>query len=354
VRILYGVAGEGMGHATRSAVVAGHLAARGHTLRFVASGRAAAFLRARFPDVVEILGLELRYADGEVGIGPSVIHNIGRMPTILARAGAAWAQADAFDADLVVTDFDSFVQAWAATRGVPLLAVDNFRVIDRCEHPAWILGEDARDLGPAQALIRAKGVGASHYVVTTFYCPPIRSVDAATTTLVPPIVRPEIARLGRPGPDGAHVLVYQTARGDTRLLDALRANPRERFVVYGVGYDGTEGNVTCKPFSEDGFLADLANAKAVVANGGMSLLGEAVYLGKPVLSVPVRRHFEQCINARYIAALGYGETMPCFDGAALGAFLERAPAYAERLCATPAQDQNRVLGAVLDRLVPTT
>ena len=40
MRILYGVVGEGMGHATRSAVVLSHLIARGHELRVVVSGRA--------------------------------------------------------------------------------------------------------------------------------------------------------------------------------------------------------------------------------------------------------------------------------------------------------------------------
>ena len=35
MRILYGVVGEGMGHATRSAVVLSHLIARGHELRVV-------------------------------------------------------------------------------------------------------------------------------------------------------------------------------------------------------------------------------------------------------------------------------------------------------------------------------
>ena len=48
MRILYGVVGEGMGHATRSRVLLEHLLTLGHTVRVVVSGRAHGFLTARF------------------------------------------------------------------------------------------------------------------------------------------------------------------------------------------------------------------------------------------------------------------------------------------------------------------
>src|SRR5690349_17272097 len=44
MKVLYGVTGEGMGHAMRSRVVLEHLIAKGHTVEIMASGRAAAFL----------------------------------------------------------------------------------------------------------------------------------------------------------------------------------------------------------------------------------------------------------------------------------------------------------------------
>ena len=47
VKILYGVVGEGMGHATRSRVVIEHLATKGHEVKIVVSGRAHRFLTER-------------------------------------------------------------------------------------------------------------------------------------------------------------------------------------------------------------------------------------------------------------------------------------------------------------------
>jgi len=57
MKILYGVPGEGMGHATRSRVILDHLATRRHQVKIVVSGRADGYLKKLFPDVEEIRGL---------------------------------------------------------------------------------------------------------------------------------------------------------------------------------------------------------------------------------------------------------------------------------------------------------
>ncbi|MEM6729994.1 MAG: glycosyltransferase family protein, partial [Myxococcota bacterium] len=64
MRILYGVVGEGMGHATRSRVIIDHLLSRGHEVHVVVSGRAHRFLTESFAardgfTIDEIHGLHL-------------------------------------------------------------------------------------------------------------------------------------------------------------------------------------------------------------------------------------------------------------------------------------------------------
>jgi len=71
VKILYGVVGEGMGHATRSRVVIEHLLSCGHTVRVVVSGRAHDFLRSTFRGksnitIEEIHGLHFVYDDNAI------------------------------------------------------------------------------------------------------------------------------------------------------------------------------------------------------------------------------------------------------------------------------------------------
>ncbi|MCL4259129.1 MAG: hypothetical protein KJZ52_00755, partial [Anaerolineales bacterium] len=64
----------------------------------------------------------------------------------------------------------------------------------------------------------------------------------------------------------------------------MRGGPRE---------DSVDGNLEFKPRSEEGFVEDLRTARGVVAGGGFSLMSEAVYLGKPMLAMPLLGQFEQ-------------------------------------------------------------
>jgi uncharacterized protein (TIGR00661 family) len=102
-----------------------------------------------------------------------------------------------------------------------------------------------------------------------------------------------------------------------------------------------------KDFSEEGFVEDLAQARAVVTNGGLSLIGEALYLGKPVYSVPVQHQFEQLMNARYLEGLGYGLSADVVDPDVLRLFLTENAKYAERV-RKHAQDGNTILFSAVD------
>jgi uncharacterized protein (TIGR00661 family) len=108
-----------------------------------------------------------------------------------------------------------------------------------------------------------------------------------------------------------------------------------------------EGKLRFRPFSEDRFIDDLASCRAVVAGGGFTLMGEAVYLRKPMLSIPLGRQFEQVLNGRYLAHYGYGMTAPSLDDPALlSQFLGELPRFEESL-ADYQQDGNEAMFAEL-------
>jgi UDP-N-acetylglucosamine:LPS N-acetylglucosamine transferase len=95
----------------------------------------------------------------------------------------------------------------------------------------------------------------------------------------------------------------------------------------------------------------LRTARGVVAGGGFSLLSEAVYLHKPVLSVPLRGQFEQLLNARYLQRLGYGMYTPRVTRALLAAFLARLPEYEEALAGYEQEGNSVALRTIEDRAV---
>jgi uncharacterized protein (TIGR00661 family) len=351
MRILYGVVGEGMGHATRSKVVCEHLATRGHQVKIVVSGRAHAFLAKSFPDVVEIRGLTIRYVDNRLDRDGTLARNVLAAPAMLAaNVGAYFDKVARFKPDAVISDFDSFAYLFAKRHGVPVLSIDNQQVISRCK-----LGKFAKqgvkvDYQMTKAFVRAKLPACNHYVVTTFFFPTIRKRYEDDTTLVPPIVRPSILEARKRARPGEHVVVYQTSTSDTKLLGELERVRGAKFIVYGLRRNARQGNCVLKEFSEDGFVEDLATARAVVSNGGLSLIGEAVVLGKPVFSVPVHNQYEQILNARYLEELGYGLAAERVEADVLRLFLSEAPKYAAHV-ARHRQDGNKELFQVVDHLL---
>jgi len=351
MRILYGVVGEGMGHATRSKVVCEHLVSRGHEVKIVVSGRAHSFLAKSFDDVVEIRGLTIKYVDNRMDQRGTLARNVLAAPAMLAaNVGAYYDRVAKFRPDAVISDFDSFAYFFAKRHRVPVMSLDNQQIISRCK-----LGKFAKqgvkvDYQMVKAFVRAKLPACDHYVITTFFFPPVRGKYEKDTTLVPPILRRAILDAKSRSRVGEHVLVYQTSTSDTRLIDELNSIQGAKFVVYGLRKNAKHGNCTLKEFSEDGFVDDLASARAVVTNGGLSLIGEAVYLGKPIFSVPVRNQYEQILNARYLEELGYGLGAERIDANLLRLFLKESHKYAARV-SRHKQDGNRELFDVVERVL---
>lgn len=350
MRILYGVVGEGMGHAMRSRVVLEHLIASGHQVEIMASGRACQFLGKRFEGVNEIHGFHMIAEDNRIRLGKTVWSNVLAGITGTPRNIRAYFDLiDDFHPELVISDFESWTYFYAKLHGVPIVSIDNMQVINRCLHAPEILDGVRAEFELTRAFVKSKLPSCDWYLVTAFFRPPIRK---ERTSLHPPILRPEI--LAAMPSRGDHLLVYQTATGYDALADALQASGMECRVYgmrRGIEEDQVDGNLTYRPFSETTFIEDLATSRAVIANAGFTLMGEAVYLHKPMLAFPLARQFEQILNGRYLEREGYGMTVEDPGQVELlRSFLSRLDRMEENL-ARYHQDGNHELLGALDGLL---
>jgi hypothetical protein len=128
--------------------------------------------------------------------------------------------------------------------------------------------------------------------------------------------------------------------------------PIPRCRIYGLRRDlkkeVVDGNLRYRPFSEAGFIEDLRTAAGVVASAGFTLMGEAVYLRRPMLAVPIVGQFEQVLNARYLEREGFGMAADAIDDQRLHQFIEALPEF-ERNLGRYRQDGNRDLLASLEK-----
>ncbi len=346
MRILYGVNGEGMGHATRSQVVVESLLA-GHEVRVVASGAAFGYLSGVLPDVEEILGAKFVMADGEIRRWATVRQNLSDVAGNAPRSIRQWIEMTRrWQPDVVVTDFEPLSAIYARVGRAPLIAVDNINMLDRCRHDESILDGHRDDYALARAVTRSMVPNAVRYLVTTFFRPPLAKNQ---TMLIPPILRHAIVAAEPEA--GDHLLVYSS--GEEKATAALRASgvPCRVYGMRGGPAEGTsDGNLEFKPRSNEGFVEDLRTARGVVAGGGFSLMSEAVYLGKPMLAMPLAGQFEQTLNARYLEREGYGVAAGELTPEVLDRFLAGLDGHRERLSAYEQRGNEVALSTIEGRI----
>jgi uncharacterized protein (TIGR00661 family) len=349
MRILYGVVGEGMGHAIRSAVILEKLVRDGHDIHIVASGRACDYLAERFSNVDRIWGLTMATEDNEVRNRLTAKANlIGALEGWPANVRRYFDVISKFSPELVISDFESFSWLFARLNGLPVICIDNIQIINRCRHDDDVIAGDWDEFNLTRSIVKAKAPRAAHYIVTTFFYPEVRK---KRTTLVPPILRRSI--LETSPSDGEHLLVYQTSESFKSLIPVLKSQDRPVHVYglrRGLTEDVVEDNIVYRPFSDAGFVEDLASCAAVVGSAGFTLLGEALHFGKPYLATPVRKQFEQTLNARYLEKLGYGLYDDRLDRQSLSFFLNRLDVYRTALDTYERQDNARTFDK-LDELL---
>ena len=344
MNILYGVPGEGLGHATRSKVVIGHLLAQGHQVCVVSSSRAYHVLAAAFPGRVhEIRGFHLAYKGLAVSKARTAALTLRTAPDDLRVNFAKYRELLCdFKPEVVISDFESFSYLFARMRRLPVISIDNMQIISRAKLNVTVPKAERGNFNLAKSIVRAKLPRSQHYFITTFFDLPLSKPN---TTLVPPIIRPEILSVAPT--QGRHVLVYQSATTQQNLVPLLQLLPDQEFRVYGFNKEEDHGNVQLRAFSEAGFIADLASCRAVVTNGGFSLISEAVYLRKPVCAIPIPAQFEQWLNAAEIEQMGYGRHFAAITADNLRAFLYGLAAF-ETALAGHRQEGNGELFARLD------
>lgn len=335
VRILYGVAGEGMGHAIRSKPIIEHLIKK-NKLIIVTSRKPYDFLKKNFNNVYDIHGLHLNYKNNKVQNMKTFFSNMYKLPKgSYYSIKKLMKLIKEFKPEVLISDFEPFTHLVSRLYQIPLISIDNMHVMTNCK--IKIPKRYYKDYLAARVIVKSFVSKADYFLINTFFYPKVKKKN---TYLFPPILRPEILKAKTL--KGNHIMVYQTSKTDKRLMKSL-SKIDEKFIVYNFDYDKKLKNVILKKFDEKEFVDDLASCKAFIVNGGFTAISEAVYLGKPVLSVPIKKQFEQILNAIFIDELGYGEFHKKLKVKSIEKFISNIDDYRKNLKKYKKEDNKRIL-----------
>lgn len=320
-RIIYGIHGTGHGHAMRGLTIARRL--RQHQFLFVCEDDAPAVLENEF-HVHRIPNLGTVFNNYKVDLKATVARAI---PTLWHRERYIREILDlmhAFEPDVCMTDMEYFVPRAAERAGIPCMTLDHQHIITCCRHN---VPEDLRWETFVQGLTPKFLFRPTRYnLLVSFYQPPV--LPKYSARVVPPILRDKVIAL-KPRDDG-HVIVYQSNSIHGNLIEFLKTATKRTCYVFGYGdREGREDNVIFVPKSEDGFLRILEGCSYVIQGGSHTLMTEALYLGKPVLTLPLKAMLEQRFNALYIERLNYGmqADMYALEPSLLGEFEANLESY---------------------------
>ncbi|KZX15567.1 MJ1255/VC2487 family glycosyltransferase [Methanobrevibacter curvatus] len=342
-RIFYAVCGEGMGHAIRSAVIIEHLLKK-YNIWIFASDRAYKYLKVKFDNVFEIGGFNTVYENNKVKNTKTFLNAVKVAPNNLKEGyETLYKKAKKYHPNIIITDFENYSNILSKILNIPLLSVDNIHMITKTmiDYPP----EAQREMLKAKGVIKSYLIKPKKYILTSFFHPKVKNPEKAV--IYPPVIREKIRSLETSVKD--YIFVYQTSPSNEKLIKSLKKLNR-KFIIYGYNQDKFDGNLRFRKFNEDKIYDDMKDSKAVIANGGFTFISEAIYLKKPIYSIPAKGNFEQLLNGYYVEKLGYGIMTRDFDIKTAENFFNNLDQYKKELSKVKNHDNSKLLKEIEDSI----
>lgn len=339
MKILYGVCGEGRGHASRSRILIHYLQGKGHEVYIVAGGKAYAILSEEFNKILKIESPQGFYKENHVRILYTLLHTayqtIVRVPVSFFKVRRLLRE---FQPDLLITDAEPISHIAARFSPVKRVSIDNptallYRKIPKKiqEYPAWLF---------LFFTLKTSLLGAEKYIVYDFSD---EQINNPHVLFLKPLIQPGIRQ--QTSTSGDHVFVYQTSLTFSSLFASLKKFD-ETFLIYGFDKDMIDDNLIFKRFNDDEFYQDLATCKAVIVNGGFTAISEALYLKKPIFCLPISHQFEQAFNAKCVEQMDVGVSHQRFCEDDLKDFFDNLGSFQEHLQKYDPGNQEEILARI--------
>lgn len=321
MKILFIVQGEGRGHLTQAITLERLLAGEGHEVTGVLVGKSPArqlpaFFRQRIQapvDTFESPNFLPSAGNKQPPLLKSVAYNLLRLHKYARSVRFIRRKIKETEADVVVNFYELL------TGLTYLLCRPQARMVCIAHqylflHPGFRFPELNRvELGSLKFFTRATAFGADKKLALSFR--KMNDYAPARLIVVPPLLRREVLHAEPVPGDYLHGYMVNSGFGD-EIRQWHAAHPAVPLHFFWDKKEApaelrVDDTLTFHRLDDASFLHYLAGAKAYATTAGFESVCEALYLGKPVLMVPV--HIEQSCNAFDALQLGAGAVHHSFD-----------------------------------------
>lgn len=283
MKILYAVQATGNGHISRASEIIPLLQTYG-SVDVMLSGNNA-HLPVQLPVKFRSKGISLFYRHGGGLNYKKMLRQINPF-----QLWSDIRQLPVHEYDLVINDFDFITAMACKLKGVFSVQIGHQASFQYQNVPR----PDTRNrLGE---FVLKHFAPASHYIGLHFqpYHP----------NILPPVIGDSIRQ--SLASNQGHITVYLAQYRLEELLRQFKSLTHLRFHIFSaeVSKQSLKDNCTIFPLGKESFSHSMIHSQGIITGGGFETPAEALFLGKKIMSIPIKGQYEQQCNAAALKTLG--------------------------------------------------
>ena len=323
MKFLFIVQGEGRGHMTQAISLSQKLADWGHTLVAVCIGKSE---RREVPPFVhqkitapiylfESPNFVTDRGQKSILLGKTISRNLAHLPKFRKSLALLDEQVKKYQPDVILNFYDMLAGFYNLLYRPQcrFWVIGHQYLIRHPEFPFAIGDPLGKFLFRLNTAITAFGADKTISLSFRKYAP----LSKQDFHVVPPLLRRELE--GLQSTHGDFFLAYMVNPGyGEEIISFAQKNPKVRIEAFWDNRSQPDGyspspNLVFHQVSDSLFLEKMAQCRGLVTTAGFESICEAMYLGKPVMMIPVKGQYEQACNALDAENCGAGFAHTEFD-----------------------------------------
>ena len=334
MRFLFIIQGEGRGHLTQAISFAQLIRSQGHELVSIIVGKSKRrelpdFFRREISATIQLVdspNFECDAQQKKINLSKTIWKNTLRLPVF-------WKSLKAIDREVKASQPDVILNFYDLLGGF-------YNLIFQPKAQFWVIGHQYLIGHPDFHFVPNRPVekflfqlntqltafGADEVLALSFL--PQKKTNSKVR-VVPPLLRREVKMLTPT--QSEFYLTYMVNSGySEEVIRFAKKYPNLQIKAYWDKKEAGEvefplPNLSFHRVNDRTFLEDMAACKGLVCTAGFESVCEAMYLGKPVMMIPVAGQYEQACNALDAEASGVGIASADFDFGKLDRITKKDP-----------------------------